>query len=651
MRILDPYKIAKGVGWDNVSRRVWHAFSIRSGLLRKKLDPEHFREHKLPTKNISAEQRIESWQLRRQRFFRIPSSEELRRISPPEEWNRAVTAVCDAAIEGRYPFFSRWQGELGWPPNFNLDPVNQVRWPVGEHWLNFARSGPPHNDIKLVWESSRCTLLYFLARQFVYSSEDKWAEHIWQFIESWIEQNPVNESAAWACGQETSFRIMAMLTSVITILDCPCTTEYRLKLLELLCWQSAKRIQSNLNYAISQENNHALSEAVGLWTIGLLFNEFPESNQWCILKKKVLESEVRRQIYSDGSYVQHSMTYHRVMLDDLCWAIELGRKQGLEFSKTFLARVTFATNWLRQFVNASNGRVPNYGANDGANVLPLACSDYLDFRPILHLASMVCGIDSGLKDGPWCEKACWLSDPNRVISQKPSAPACHWEAPIGGYYIIRGPASQLFIRAPVYRDRPGQCDTLHVDLWYQGWNILRDAGSYCYYHQEKEIKEYFYSASAHNTVQVSTAEQMTKGPNFLWFDWPIATGQFCSGTELQCKASFSGKTPYRHARTIRRTNDDYVISDEVASNLKYKVRWRLMPEICWKKTGERIISAILPNAEKISIQFSGRTKNEFEMSLVDSWESLYYGEKRTCPSVLIENLSTKLDTHITIGKN
>ena len=37
------------------------------------------------------------------------------------------------------------------------------------------------------------------------------------------------------------------------------------------------------------------------------------------------------------------------------------------------------------------------------------------------------------------------------------------------------------VRCHRYRDRQGQCDTLHVDLWWRGRNVLCDAGSYQYF--------------------------------------------------------------------------------------------------------------------------------------------------------------------------
>ncbi len=636
--------IAKGVGWDNVPRRIVQSVSVRSGWLRKKLAPERFSREVFPCNNLTDSQRGQQWQERLARFFPIPTAEQLHELVLPQLWQESVTDICTRAMAGEYFFFSHSYEQLGWPPDFNLDPLNSIDWPIGEHWLDTARSGPPRNDIKLVWEASRCSLAFYLARQYRYSLEPVWAERLWEFIEAWIEQNPVNQTVAWGCGQETAFRLMALLTSVFATLQAPATSIERLAKLELLCWQSAKRIEANINYAISQENNHAFSEALGLWTVGLLFPEFPESARWVRRGECILERETIRQIYDDGSYVQHSMSYHRVMLDDLCWAIQLGRINGRELSNALVESVGRATSWLGQFVNADNGRVPNYGANDGANVLPLSCSDYLDYRPTLQAAEATCNMASQLAPGSWSEKTLWLTGRVPTNSAK-TTKEDRWIAKTGGYYVMRGPNSLLMTRATCYRDRPGQCDQLHIDLWIAGFNILRDAGSFRYFHEDPLIKNYFYSVAAHNTIQIGNLEQMTKGPNFLWFNWPQASAFFDEG-ELRCNATFTTAAGYSHFRNVSRDRDSYTVVDSTESGEAFTARWRLAPELEWRQLDATSFSTQLPELGSLRLKFESDSDLPIKVSLTQSWESLYYAEKTPCPAIEVTNPSGSLTTRV-----
>ena len=108
------------------------------------------------------------------------------------------------------------------------------------------------------------------------------------------------------------------------LLDAQATNPKRVVRLAEMLALSAYRIESNIGYALSQSNNHGISEGVGLWTIGVLFPEFLQAGKWRELGRKVLEEEGRKLIYDDGAFAQHSMNYHRLMLHDYIWSLRLG---------------------------------------------------------------------------------------------------------------------------------------------------------------------------------------------------------------------------------------------------------------------------------------------------------------------------------------
>lgn len=637
------YWIGKGVGWENIPRRIWQAYVMRTGLLKRKLSPTAYSADRFELSTDSGTEQLRRWSKRKKRFLVAPTSEMLAEVASQDVWESDVTAKCKNALRGNYQFFSKWHGQLGWPPNFNLDPVNNIDWPISKTWLGVARSGPPRDDIKLVWEASRLSVAFMFARQYQRSKDLQWSEAFWQLLDAWIEQNPVNQSVAWACGQEVSFRTMAILFAAMTLLDTTNASPQRLRNLELLMWQSGKRIEANINYALSQKNNHGISEAVGLWTIGTLFPEFSESERWLRKGKQISEKEVARQVYEDGSFVQHSLWYHRVMLDDLCWFKALSNSSGQNLSEAFEARARSAISWLAHFVDPDNGKVPNYGTNDGANVLPLSCSDYTDFRPTLQAASeLFCSNDLGLAIGPWTEKTLWLTGslPQSRTQTAHIEVEKEWSAPIGGYFRLRGKNSRIYARATTFLDRPAQCDILHVDLWHRGHNILRDAGSYRYYHADKKLKEYFYSVRAHNAVQVGDHDQMTKGPNFLWFHWPKSHGRFDKHGNLLLEARFNAGFSYVHQRTISCQDDEYLIEDLVADGVPFDIRWRLPPYANWKQNGKSEFVSVIGD-ELYSIRVQAKAK---KISLAESLEASYYGEYVTSPEIHIAKAVGKVVT-------
>ena len=134
-----------------------------------------------------------------------------RDVADDQRWQENVSDVCDRALAGDYPYFSHSFGQLGWPPNFNRDPFHDIDWPIGEHWLGTAKSGPPRHDIKLVWEPSRFSLAYTLGRAYCRDGNELYAKSFWDMFDAWIEQNTPQMTVNWGCGQEIAFRLIAMI--------------------------------------------------------------------------------------------------------------------------------------------------------------------------------------------------------------------------------------------------------------------------------------------------------------------------------------------------------------------------------------------------------------------------------------------------------
>ena len=117
--------------------------------------------------------------------------------------------------------------------------------------------------------------------------------------------------------------------------------------------------------------------------------EFARAARWREKGKQVLAVELSRQIYDDGSFVQHSTNYHRLMLHDVIWAIATARAANDELPPAVFDRAKRALEWLRQMTDPQTGGVPNYGYNDGALILPLTCCDYTEFRPAAQTLSLM----------------------------------------------------------------------------------------------------------------------------------------------------------------------------------------------------------------------------------------------------------------------
>lgn len=658
--LLRWYWIARGLGWDNLPRRAWFLAQRKLGLERRRLPPGEAPRDVLRRQFIAdydSQDAPEHWRSRARRFFfdadRAPGMHALLESQISASlWNEQVTEQVRRLERGALKYFGHGFHDVGWPVHFHFDPIHNVEWPNGVSAAAIDQLDPRRQDIKCAWEASRFSVAYALAREHVRHPDSPAAEFFWRHFDAWDQQNPYGLSINWNCSQEASFRLMAWLFAACATLDSPAAAPARLQRLTELVWYTGRQVSFNINYARSQKNNHALSEAAALWTIGQMFPELRAASAWREQGRRVMIAETHRQIYDDGSYVQHSMNYHRVMLDDCLWAMRIGQLHD-EPLEEIAAPVARATDWLLEMIDRRTGHVPNYGPNDGAQVLPLACCDYLDFRPVAQAAHYLLHGKRVFQPGPWDEKMLWLFGPSAADStcqMRHRTP--HFAAPSGGYYTLAGPRTWGLIRAHRYRDRPHQADMLHFDLWCDGENILRDAGSY-HYHCPAPWKHYFESTAAHNTVEVGGADQMLRGPRFLWFQWTEAKvlkyEQNWSENTETIVAEHDGYRRLQpgvvHQRRISRRGDAYQIQDELRGRGRQNValRWRLCPGD-WRQSEnafrlrresfEMRIEILAIPAEMTVELVCGQTEPTPE-----GWESRYYADRQPTPTIIVRGVA------------
>lgn len=500
--------------------RLKYAAQLRSGWLQHRMPAYPWSAHPLSTwlkagipSDADAYLAWRQWAGGRFFFDYLP------RVPPNVPWNpHYVVEEADSLLAGTFRYFGDTDYQVGFPPDWHLNPMTGQRLPAKAHWTQIGDF--EQGDIKLVWEASRFGYAYTLVRAYAATHDERYPAAFWQLIEDWAAKNPPNVGPNWKCGQEAAFRVMAWSFGLYAFAQSESTPPARIASLAQMIAAHAERIEHNIAYARSQRNNHAISEAVGLWTVGLLFPEFQRAIHWREQGRKVIEFEVERQIYDDGTYVQHSTNYHRLMLHNLLWALRLGELNDHRLSETVYQKFEKAVAFLYQLLDIESGGVPNYGANDGALVLPLNTCSYSDFRPVIQTSHYLVSQERLFERGPWDEDLFWLFGAEALNNQtENSRPAqISLSASVGGYYTLRGKQSWAMIRCVDYRDRPSQADQLHLDLWWRGINIACDAGTYLY-NGEHPWNNGLTTISVHNTVTVDSKDQMTRASRFLWLDW------------------------------------------------------------------------------------------------------------------------------------
>jgi asparagine synthase (glutamine-hydrolysing) len=396
------------------------------------------------------------------------------------------------------------------------NPFTGERLPDDRHWSAIDDFGG--GDVKGVWELSRFGFAFALVRAYWRTGDDAHAETFWRLVEDWRLCNPPQTGPNWKCGQEASFRLMAWCFALYGFLEAPCSTAERVWELAEMVAVTAGRIEANLAYALSQDNNHGISEGAGLWTAGLLFPELRGAARWAATGERVLEDQAQRLIYPDGGFSQHSVNYHRVMLHDYLWALRLGDVAGRPLSAELRARVLQAGGWLRALQDAVSGQGPRYGPDDGALVLPLNECAYADLRPATQAAYFAATGRRWHPSGPWDEDLLWLYGPAALCAPMEAHPTSVIPAAGSTYHVLRSGSGLAFTRCGAFRHRPGHADLLHADVWWKGINVALDPGTYSY-NAPPPWDGAMAETTFHNTVTVDGRDQMERVSRFLWLPW------------------------------------------------------------------------------------------------------------------------------------
>ncbi len=443
-------------------------------------------------------------------FLRLPEPARLRQ-SMGAAGERKLLLEADEIVSGRVRLFG------GDSLLLNLVPEGTL-----QHWTAYAgeqteSEGGNGVDIKLTWEPARFGWAYTIGRAYLLSGDQRFPAAFWQYLETFLSANPVYYGPNWVSAQEVALRLIAFAWARQVFNSSPLSTKARLERLDQAIGEHAARLPITLPYARSQNNNHLLSEAAGLFTAGVCLPGHPQAKQWQALGWKWFQRGLQSQIDEDGVYCQHSVNYHRLMLQLACWFNSLVDAQQRHWPAKTLQRLASSVHWLATLVDPETGTTPNLGPNDGAVIQPLSSCPFADYRPVLQAAAQLFLGARLFPEGPWDEMSAWYGG----LSGQPARleQTTQTESP----HILRSydQRSWAYLRMAHFHGRPGHADQLHLDLWRDGQNLAMDAGTF-QYNAAPPWNNALSNTSVHNTITVDGQEQMRRAGRFLYLDWAQA---------------------------------------------------------------------------------------------------------------------------------
>jgi len=553
--------------WPEAALTLLRTFGIRGALLRAR------HELRLRGNRFRAEPRHR------------PDADEVPVRSPFRVDGASLAAVTmkDAAVDRADRVVAGFHQAYRW--EWRPLPADAAGWLVHPFtgrsrdafrpWWKTPHLDPDFGDIKDLWEPARFAWVYDLVRGWLVTGDDRYVRAFQEHLSRWYNANPAFRGPHWSCGQETAIRAAALLYAEVNLAGAPCwTQETRARIAEVLA-ASGERIADAIGYAVSQRNNHAISEAAGLVMLGVRFQgRHPEAGRWLASGRRWLELLVREQFAPDGWYIQHSFTYQRLALDQLVLAERALRAVGQRLSPDAVRRIRAAADLLFAVIDPATGEVPNHGANDGAFVHPVTLAEYRDFRPVLTAVCGTWGIPLPADVPADAEALAWLG-----LSYPPGGPAMVDGVRTGpsGWAAARVGDTRVFLRAGRYRSRPGHLDPLHLDVRVGGRELVVDPGTFSY-NAPPPWRNGLATARVHNGPLVDGAEPGVRGPRFLWYIWPASDLVHTNwdGTS----AAMVAEVPGRVRRSVRVTDGSVEVRDEAlgGDTGDLSVLWTLHPE-------------------------------------------------------------------------
>lgn len=509
------------------------------------------------------------------------------------------------------------------PPDWHrsaLDPNASAAPRV--HWSSIPDFGLAGGDVKGYWEAGRFDTLLAMTLGWVCSANPTLKHSIDAWLRSWADENPDNQGIQWKCGQEAGIRLMQLLLAVellrksgggghasplVSIVDGHC-----------------QRIARTMLYAVAQDNNHGTSEAAALFAGGLFLVRYASDHRvarrgerWAEEGRRRLQERILRLVAEDGSFSQHSTNYHRLMLDTCSFAETWRRWFGAEgFSEQFLSRCAAATRWLAEFVDPRYGDAANLGGNDGARLFCMHSGGYRDFRPSVDWASVLF-IGAAIYGSRSCkEQLSWLGFQEQEYRARSRHSVLMRD---GGYAHLDTGSAHAILRLPRFVFRPAHADALHLDLWVDGLNLIRDAGTYSY-NSDPESLAYYTGTRSHSTVEFDGRDQMPRISRFLFGGWLDADELRFNADELCVQASYTDWQGACHMRTVHLVSGACIVADRVSGSFHTAVvRWR-MPWFDWVLDGRTLRSG----SYSVTVDVDGVP---FVARLVTGRESLCYSSE------------------------
>ena len=454
---------------------------------------------------------------------RTETLSEFRRRWPGAE--REIVNAADRISAGTFNLLGLQNLDLGREIDWHLEPRSGKRTPL-RHWslLNYL-DAQLAGDKKITWELNRHQYFTTLGRAYWFTGDERYAEVFVSHLNSWMDHNPPKLGINWASSLEIAFRSISWLWALQFFKESPSLTDdVCVRMLKFL-YLNALHLETFLSTYFSP-NTHLTGEALGLFYLGLLLPEFRDAERWRALGLEILVAQLPRHVQPDGVYFEQSSYYHRYTTDFYIHLAVLLQVNRLTLPRELKPRLELLLDHL-MYITRPDGTTPLFGDDDGGRLVMLDTRPANDFRSVLSTgAALFNRPDYKFVSGGAAEETLWLLGAeglrsfDQLDAQPPQKESVEFAN--GGYYVMRDGWSStsnylLFDCGPHGMANCGHAhaDALAIDVAAHGRTLLVDPGTFTYT-GAKDVRDWFRSSAAHNTLTVDRQSSSIPGDTFSW---------------------------------------------------------------------------------------------------------------------------------------
>lgn len=505
---------------------------------------------------------------------------------------------------------------------------------------------------KHVWEVNRMQFLLHLAVTYKSSGDLKFLVLFCHYLATWRESNPYMVGVNWYSSVEVGLRLVCWYFCW-EILNVESLRKRDSAIDEFIADVWMPVVCDHAEYSClhpslySSANNNRAVEYLGIFVAAAGW-KIPHCKARLNYARKGLEREILRQNTPEGVNREEAAEYIQFVDDLFLCAAVVGKRVGIEFSQEYNERLHAMARYMDAFMDCQFN-YPMYGDGDDGFVLRLDAGEHFNnFKSLLVSFATYFGDSSFKRRGlVWDEK-------NEVLfgeeGRKKFEALEYAGTPDGnrffadsGHFIFRNTVENADPEGAVretylhFEAAPlgflniaahGHADALSFILHVDGHPVFVDPGTFVY-HKHKEMRHYFMSTIAHNTVCVNGKDQAELAGPTMWLNHYKVNVVSSDENAGEVTASHDGYVfeGVMHTRRVQydRERDEFVITDSLkcTRNASLEIPFHLHPDASVDLQGS-LAEVSVPGCRRVILELDPKLAYSVRE---DGWYSEHFAQK------------------------